>query len=176
MKKAIQHLVTFQIIACFSLFYACSEQTVPAIDPPYWDSVGDTRHNAATDDPTFALCNDESATIQYFNVGNPPHYEGGKAAVKQAFEGFKPVDDSTSGWVRIRFIVNCEGKTGRFRIQSADPDYKPIEVDKKIADQLLETSKNMSGWQAVSAEGQSFDYYQYLVFKMKNGDIETILP
>ena len=81
-----------------------------------------------------------------------------------------------NAWVRIRFIVNCFGKSDRFRILTANYDYEPIEIDKNITSQLLEITKNLNGWIPKQERGGKIDYYQYLIFKIKDGKIDEILP
>ena len=79
--------------------------------------------------------------------------------------------------IRIRFVVNCEGKTGRFRLMASDLKYQPKKFDKKITSQLMEISKNLTGWLPKKTDkGKLIDYYQYLIFKIKDGKIKRILP
>lgn len=59
-----------------------------------------------------------------------------------------------SGMVRIRFIVNCKGQPGRFRMISAGYDYKEKQLDKAITDQLMSITKGLSGLEELDKESK----------------------
>jgi hypothetical protein len=105
-------------------------------------------------------------------------YEGEKYAIEQAFrQNYKPaLAKKESGMLRIRFIVNCKGKTDRFRMMGADENYQAKIFDPSIADQLLQITKKLDKWQPKKLEEQPVDYYQYLIFKIENGVLIEILP
>lgn len=139
--------------------------------------VGDIEEDAALDDPDFRVCNEKNA-MQYFNFSKGLPYVGEKYAIEQVFEErYDPsIAEAQSGWVRIRFIVNCEGQTGRFRIMGMDFDYNEIQLDDSITEQLMAITKSLTGWKIMPDEQYPKDYYQYLIFKIQNGQILEILP
>ncbi len=57
-----------------------------------------------------------------------------------------------------------------------DFDYKSKKFDSKIKNQLLAIVKNLDGWIPRKKNNQNLDYYQYLTFKIENGQIIKILP
>ena len=62
-----------------------------------------------------------------------------------------------------------------------DENYQEKVFDQSITNQLLEITKNLKGWipknfTSKTNEVFSYDYYQYLIFKMKDGQISEILP
>jgi len=155
------------------LFLICCD--VSHEDSSYLRWVGDSEQRA--EDGDFRLCHAENKVLQYFNPGNGLQYTGEKTAINDAFAAaYKPVAVDQNGWIRIRFIVNCNLETGRFRVIEADEMYKERPFDPRITEQLLTITKSLDGWQSVANENRSIDYYQYLVFKIKNGAIEMILP
>ena len=81
-----------------------------------------------------------------------------------------------SGLIRIRFIVNCKGETGRFRVLAMNPDYQEKAFDESITSQLLTITKGLNGWKPKEFRGTVYDYYQYLIFKIQDGKIVKILP
>ena len=81
-----------------------------------------------------------------------------------------------SGFITIRFIVNCEGQTGWFRMQEMDENYKANKFNKIILDELALLTKQLNGWEIAEDRGKKFDYYQYLTFKFKNGKLIEIMP
>lgn len=105
-------------------------------------------------------------------------YRGEKLAIIETFKAkYKPVGiNNETGLVRIRFIVNCKGETGRYRTIGMNTLYQKKEFDSRIIDQLLNITKNLSGWKVFSDNSKSYDYYQYLIFKIEDGNIKEILP
>lgn len=139
--------------------------------------VGDIYFDEKFDDPNFKVC-DESSIFQYYNFGNGLPYKGEKAGINQHFtHGFKAkFIKGESGFLTIRFIVNCEGKTGRFRIEGMDYDYKEKQISKNIVDKLLQLTKELDGWKIGDNGTNKLDYYQYLTFKLENGKLIEIMP
>jgi hypothetical protein len=64
--------------------------------------------------------------LQYFNLGKGPVYSGEKSKILNTFKSkYQPITDKNqNGLIRIRFIVNCEGKAGRFRVLQSDYNYQ----------------------------------------------------
>ena len=81
-----------------------------------------------------------------------------------------------TGYITIRFLVNCEGKTGLFRIQQINGDYKETTFDNKLVTTIFNFVKNLNGWIIEENKGTKVDYYQYLSFKIENGIVKEILP
>lgn len=78
--------------------------------------VEDIAPNEVIDNPNFNTCNGENV-LQYFNVGDGLEYEGGKRAILDEFKNKYEVPKRSkfSGLIRVRFIINCNGSSGRFR-------------------------------------------------------------
>lgn len=141
--------------------------------------IGDIEFDEKLDNPDFELCKPEKI-IQYFSVGQGLLYEGEQIALEKEFaEKYNSeIVKKESGWIRIRFIVNCHGKTDRFRVLESDENYKEKEFDKSITSQLLQITKELKNWRGlyIQESKEGWDYYQYLIFKIKDGKIEKILP
>ncbi len=73
-------------------------------------------------------------------------------------------------------MVNCQGETDRFRLISADENYNEKTFAKSITDQLLDIAKSLNGWKVKKMKEKDIDYYQYLIFKIENGQLKEILP
>lgn len=126
-------------------------------------------------DGNFKKCSNSS--YQYYNDSKGFQYKGEKLAIIRKLEKENiqsPTD--INGYITIRFVVNCEGKTGIFRIKQVDENYKEKELDKNLSDQLLDFTKNLVGWIPKEINGQKADYYQYLTFKIEHGKVSEILP
>jgi len=136
--------------------------------------VGDIPFDPATDNPDFAIC-DESNVLPY-NTRYGMFFDGERYGVLKYFEEnytLLPVKGQT-GYITIRFLVNCKGETDRFRVYEMDKEMNETEFDEEIVQNLLRLTKALNGWKTHVPEPR--DYYQYLLFKLKDGRIETILP
>lgn len=143
--------------------------------------VGDIPFDPAMDNPDFKICGRESSIKQYYVRGSsllPAGYKGEKRALEKAvLEQYAfPVSESENGYVTIRFIVNCHGAAGRFRVEQMGLDYQPRVFDPALVRQLLIITQSLDGWIPVSRDGKTYDFYQYLTFVLRNGQIVKILP
>ena len=144
---------------------------------PYLRWVGDSEFNAAQDDPQFEVCNGDENIRQYFNFSKGLQYRGEKPELVQHFmEAYKAPESNQSGWIRIRFVVNCKGETGRFRVMGANKNYEPMDFDQAITGQLLDLTRALANWGLQPDETNPGDYYQYLIFKIEAGRLIEILP
>jgi len=128
------------------------------------------------DDPAFSLCEIESLHPYYST--NARNRKDKRELVGYFTASFKDVKgtETQSGFVVIRFIINCQGQTGRFRIESFDKNYHPLTFNKGITDQLLARTKNLKDWIPGQYENRMFDSYFYFCFKIKNGKLIDVLP
>jgi hypothetical protein len=165
----------FALIVLMPFVSFCQEEN--RIKTIYPNMVGDIEFNKETDKENFELCY-EKYISQYFNDSNGLEYEGGKGTIEKEFaEKYKSENiENESGLIRIRFVVNCKGETDRFRLISMDRNYNEKVFLKSITDQLLSITKNLKGWKVKKYEEKEIDYYQYLIFKIENGQLKEILP
>jgi len=164
------------LISIIIMTESCQHTSVPK-DSRYLSMVGDISYDPKLDDPNFTLC-DEKNTKQYHNLNEEMQYEGEKYALDNIFATrYKQTGGATdSGMIRIRFMVNCKGQTGRFRMISSGYDYKEKQFNQAITDQLMTITKSLTGWKILSDKRGPKDYYQYLIFKIRDGQIKEILP
>ena len=143
----------------------------------YPNTIGDIEFDSKLDNKDFDLCGETfKYSYQYFSGGL--EYVGEKIAIETELKKKynSKVVKSETGSVRIRFIVNCNGDTDRFRIIAMDEYYNEKVIDKSITDQLLKITKELKGWKVKKYKDAGITYYQYLIFKIKNGQIIEILP
>jgi hypothetical protein len=154
---------------------SCSSETSPP--PKYLRWVGDISFDPKTDREDFHLCTPDDIK-QYHNFSFGFLYKGEKIALENEIRSQydEQIAASQSGWLRIRFIVNCKAETDRFRIIGMDENRKPQTFDKSITDQLLKITKSLKGWLILPDDKTASDYYIYLIFKLDNGKIKEILP
>ncbi|HKJ47918.1 MAG TPA: hypothetical protein VJ973_02455, partial [Christiangramia sp.] len=140
--------------------------------------VGDIEQNDEIDEAEVKICNGDENILQYFNLSKGAVYKGEKSRIIDLFASdYKPVTGKNeSGFIRIRFVVNCEGKPGRYRVLQSDENYQEKEFDEEIISQLLGITKSIEKWEVLDRDGFPVDYYMYLIFKIKDGRILEILP
>lgn len=171
-KLVIIFLVFFVLSSCKSY-----EETEKKKEYLRW--VGDIEQNDELDNVNFKVCNGDEQIFQYFNLGKGPVYSKEKSSILNTFKTtYKPLNDKTqNGFIRIRFIINCEGKAGRFRVLESDYNYQKFTFNKKITNQLLTLTKKIENWEIHYSKNEiALDYYMYLIFKITNGKLTEILP
>lgn len=169
MKVGIYSL--FSIVFLFSCQTAQLEQEVIQ-EYSHW--IGDIPYDAELDESNFQLCDSTSVVHRR----NALTYEGGRAIVKErclALFQYQEAFSSFSGYIMIRFLINCEGETGRFRVQTMEQDFSLKECPEELKGHLLEIVKTLKDWRPNYARDEEADFSKYLNFKMKNGQIENIL-
>ena len=173
MKKSI-----FVITILFSIHLSCQSDKKDAEKQKYSRWVGDIEQNDQIDELNFKVCNGDDQILQYFNLGEGPVYSGEKSSILNTFESkYTPLSGKDqNGFIRLRFIVNCEGKTGRFRVLQSDYNYQKIEFDKRIVTQLLDITKGIENWKIHYRSDIAVDYYMYFIFKIRDGQLIDILP
>lgn len=176
LKKPLYSVIAGLLIITLT---GCSSSQEIVIDSTPLRSVGDIRVNPNIDDTNFHRCNGEEHTDQYFNYANGFRYKGEKKKLVSILQNqYKPVNKKDqNGFVRIRFVVNCKGQSGMFRVLESDVHFEPFQFHPKVTSQLLEITKQLDGWFVVRDQTDTpVDYYQYLIFKIKDGKIEDIMP
>ena len=138
--------------------------------------VGAIQFDPKMDDPSFDIC-DEMNIMEYYQV-NPKFKEGTKS-IRQYFDqvGLDSLCHGLGdGYITIRFVINCEGQTNRYRVFAVDRDYNPQLVPNENREQLKTWVKNMGNWTAGQYEGIEYDSYKFITFKIEKNSIIEILP
>jgi len=170
-KSKLTALFFLFLLSCFA---ACSQNSTDVQKFP--EQVGDITFDAAIDDPAFTVCNPK-VVFQYYNTGS--YYKDHKKEIAQYFTSryVRPADTLyQTGYLTIRFIINCKGETGRFRMYELDGNYQPFHFNQKIGEQLMALAKQVKGWQPALYKEKTYDSYQYITFRIRNGNIITITP
>ena len=146
------------------------------------DNVGDIAFDPALDDPSFRL-HDSTRVWQYYNSAAYwlDHKDSITRFIRNRYHTPVNATNSTTaanqdGWLTIRFIINTEGRTGRFRLFEMDSTYQPIHFDPQISRTLLAAIKDWPDWQPAHYKEMRFDTYQYISFRLRQGRITTISP
>ncbi|CAA7385897.1 hypothetical protein [Chryseobacterium fistulae] len=167
LKYIIYFFILFPCLICCQTFEKVAK---------YNQYVGDIKFDENLDDPYFKICNPED-TYQYFNGLKGFEYQGEKSAIEERLRELNiRGSKNTNGYIIIRFLINCEGKPGLFRMMQMNLDYKEKEIDSLLGIQLLKFTKLLDGWSVKRINNREIDYYQYLTYKIKDGQIIEILP
>ena len=167
--KKISWIIVFAFIT-----YSCSPKSEKS--SAYPEHVGDISFDEKLDDSLFNICT-KGRIPQYYEFGMGLQYKGEKPAINEHFKKLKNIElKNETGYITIRFVVNCEGKTGRFRIQEMNNDYQPRTFSKELVENILSLTKQLDGWIAGGDANHAFDYYQYLTFKIEEGKLIEIMP
>ena len=144
----------------------------------YPKSIGDSEFDPKIDNPNFKLCFDKYIPQYFWETNELQKFKGEKIELdKTFFENYKNLNLlGETGLIRIRFIVNCKGETDRFRILEIDENYNPKKFNEKITNQLMQISKTLKGWNPKVIQNHNVDYYQYLIFKIQDGNLIEIMP
>ena len=170
--------IPWTILLLLALFAACKtpKKTTVIAGSNYPNNVGDIKPDPMLDDSTFRACR-ESNIPQYYSIQSG--FEGEKPAIMRYFKQHFKQDKAfaeESGYITIRFVVNCNGRTGRFRVQEMSPEYQPKKFPEALTKHLLQLTKQMTGWLPGKSEEIPYDYYQYLTFTIVRGEIAQITP
>ena len=135
--------------------------------------VGDIAFDPAIDDPSFRVC-DSQQVYQYYMMSS--YYRRHKRAIADYFISRYKAATNGTGYLTIRFIINCSGSAGRFRVYQLDSNYNNCRFGEDISGPLMNLVRSYKGWEPASSQGKNYDSYQYITFKLKKGAIESISP
>ena len=156
-------------------FSVYSQNTVPRkINTK--EKIGWIKFDSNTDNPDFYLC-DENNIMEYYQV-NPIYKEGFKSIYDYFDKNLNPFlfVKGLNGYITIKFVINCKGNTDRYRIFSINNEYLTVQFPKEITDTLLNLTSKMDAWTEGQYQGEKYDCYKHLTFKIRDGQLVDILP
>jgi hypothetical protein len=116
--------------------------------------------------------------LQYYQTGL--EYKGGLKKVKSIFLANyrKPKSSKKeTGYLTIRFMVNCKCELGKFEFFELSSSYHSYSFSKAIKDQLLDITKSLNDWKLGYYPHYGFvDSYKFFTFKIVEGEIVDIIP
>lgn len=126
----------------------------------------------------FIICGHERFIADYYNSTPDGRYSHGKRALLDTV--FNNLDESKmleqNGMLVFRFVVNCEGKAGRFVVDGYDFMYQPLRFEDETVEHLYGILRKLEDWRPVVINDEARDAYFYITFKIENGKITDILP
>lgn len=139
-------------------------------------------HSSHYIDPETALLNDgfevcnEDYVLQYYNTQQLP-YPNGKNGFRDYINlAYVNNGYSDSGYLNIRFIVNCKGEVGRFVIHENNLDLEPQTFNKDLKNQLFKLTSEAKGWKPIFLHDENRDQFMYVSYRIEHGEITEIIP
>ena len=132
--------------------------------------IGDIPKNKYFDNSNFRT---RGHVYQYYQSG--AKYEGEREALRESLLvkniNFKSLQN---GWITIRFIVNYEGDTDRFRFFCIDKNYNEAILNKSDEENILRQIRLLKNWKIGRIDNKVVDSYSQITFKIEDGKITDI--
>ncbi|MBC8081862.1 MAG: hypothetical protein H7Z21_01510 [Hymenobacter sp.] len=147
--------------------------TIPLIFNPR-HQVGDILFDPAQDRADFAL-RPATPIYQYYNFGTG--YAGGRVELRRVLRDAlcqPPAGSAGSGFLTVRFVVNYQGETDRFRVSMLDSAYQPGYFAPALVAQVLHACRQLRAWEPGRIRDVAQDSYFYITFVVREGRIQDI--
>ena len=133
-----------------------------------------TPFDKSIDDSSFEVCDSTSIT----SGRNRLQYSDGRDRltndIKTLYK-FKENYRSYSGYIVIRFISNCKGQIGRYRLESLGNDLLPQEAPPGLIADLRNLSKSLTKWDKRGGPENNQEYSKFINLKFENGELQHVL-
>lgn len=123
----------------------------------------------------FEVCN-ENYILQYYNPERATYSKGKNGLRTFILSNYKNNNYTDSGYLNIRFVINCKGEAGRYVIHENDLDLKPKSFDKDLVDQLFQLTTELKTWNPNYLYDDYRDSYMYISYRIEHGEITEIIP
>ena len=134
------------------------------------NQIGDISMNKKIDNSDFQT---KGITYQYYQANTK--YKGERKAIRDILLVKNPKLASVkNGWLVIRFLVNQEGLTDRFRFFCIDEKYRDINLSNQEEEELLKNIRSLRNWEVGKVNGEKVDSYYQITFKVENGKVIDI--
>ena len=138
--------------------------------------AGDIEFDSSRDNPSFNICN-EKHIYQYYSVGT--HYKGERKAMReeiyQQLENKELMLDKKDGIITFRFVVSCNGESGRYRYKSVNANFTKTNFKQSEILKIQSAIKSLKSWvPGVNKSEDIVDSYYQINFKIKDGLILDI--
>ena len=172
MSKLLSSLLIFIFVFKIKIF---SQNTVPQ-NLNTKEKIGWISFDKNRDDSSFSVC-DEFNIEEYYQV-TPSYYEG----LQDIRKYFQPYNNTLNklcqkdGYIVVRFVINCQGKTDRYRVKFISLNYfEELNVNEDLKKKIINLISGMDKWIPGKYNGKNYDCYQNLKFLFKNYTLIDIL-
>ena len=129
----------------------------------------------------WAPCHDTDEIADYYNPGPDIGYPGRQYGLRKDL--LPKVDLASfvkeSGYLTVRFVVNCRGEIGRFTTDESDLDFRPKRFPPAAVRELALAVQRLGGWSTApvrASDTDNGDFYTYLTLKFEDGQLVDLLP
>ncbi len=125
----------------------------------------------------FTICDDKKM-LGYYSSAAPYIYRDNKLVFKQKIiDNYKNNEYQDTGYLNLRFLINCEGKVGHVEVNEFDIDLIRSDLTDELVDQLIKLALKEDNWEIRNKHYDTpQNHYMYLLFKLENGNVTEILP
>ena len=118
----------------------------------------------------------DTNVAEYYSVHQKYIFSG--QALLQKFNALytKPIAALQSGFVTVRFVVNCKGETGYFNVYETNLQKQAYLMNAAIKKQIVQFVKSLENFPIASFQNKAVNYYYYFNFKIMDNEIKTISP
>ncbi|OBX23699.1 MULTISPECIES: hypothetical protein [Bizionia] len=175
--KIIMYVVLVLTIALFALYgyayYMFKYKFIP--EQKYTHAVEYIDPETALLSDGFEVCN-ENYILQYYNPERATYSKGKNGLRTFILSHYKNENYTDSGYLNIRFVINCKGEAGRYVIHENDLDLHPKTFNKALVDQLFQLTTELKTWNPNYLYDEYRDSYMYISYRIEHGEITEIIP
>jgi len=148
----------------------------PVDEDAYPNYVGYINQETASLNDIYELC-DSEAIYHVHHGASEKGYAGNKKQFRDVIlKNYKNENYTDSGYLNFRFLVSCEGHAGWFEIIQVDSNYNSTNFSQGLVSQLQALTAKSENWNIINFDDNPVDYYMYVSYKLKDGEITEILP
>lgn len=128
----------------------------------------------------FETCGDY--IYDYYNPESATYATGKNGLRKFILSNYINKDYQDSGYLNIRFVINCKGETGRYVVHENNLNLEPKTLDEDLKWQLFNLTVQLKKWNPNqlkfrdSVNFTAVDSYMYISYRIENGEITEIIP
>lgn len=184
MKKKwvkITLLTVFGLLLVFGgfvgYFYFKFKRDTDTTDKPYKHYIGYIDQEKALLNDRYELCYDGNLYHTYNGAGLKAYFETKKRFRNSLEKSYNATENyMSSGYLNFRFLVNCEGNPGWFKVIQMNLDLVESKLDKNMVDELLKFTSDPVHWNSIEYKGNAVNYYMYVSYRLENGKVTEIIP
>ncbi len=180
MKKWVK-IVLFSVLGIglllggiyFYSWYSYHERYVPSTDR-YTQRIAYIDSDTTILSKNFKTCGEY--IFDYYNPERARYSDGKNGLRKFIVNNFNTKNYTDSGYLNIRFVINCEGETGRYVVYENDLNLVPKKFDPQLTKELLKLTLSLKKWNPNIINGNKVDSYMYISYRIEDGKITEIIP
>lgn len=157
----------------FYAWYSYYEKYVPSTNR-YTNRIGYIDADTTLLSEGFGTCGDY--IFDYYNPERALYRDGKNGLRKFILDNFNTNDYTDSGYLNIRFVINCKGETGRYVLHENDLNLIPKRFNPKLKERLFKLTTELKNWHPNVINGNKVDSYMYLSYRIEDGKITEIIP